>query len=766
MFTRLQLAHLRSVLALGAVLGALACGSARAADDAAADAAAAAAQPAATTTAPTSPTAVKATTARSVLADTSRPATFLKETVVTGSRYPRRYFESPQATSFLSQSQLRDMIPGVISDAFQQIPGADNAKDSPWEQRPVLRGLSGQRVLVLVDGMPMNSARGNGPHPSLVDANQIERIEIVRGPSSVAYGSDAIGGAINIITRAAQPASQYAEARGMNGHASFGGSSAEDLFGGQVEVRPHADKLSAVLAGGWHDAKDLESAAGKIHNSAYGDWNGLVGLNYEHSRRLNVSAGYQLYRGNDIGIPGLSFEQPGASQDFKYAYYDRDVTHVTVDEKYNEDSWLSSSRVRVYYQRERRNFFSTQTLDASMYPSFGLTPNGSTSALTDQDRFFDLSTIGTQIQATSKVTKSYLWTAGLDFANDYTSGENERRRTYDYAGTPGPTSTYTTQSVPDGKFNSLGLYAQNDWYVSPLWTLSVGGRYTHYHTHTEAGPSSPGFSYNEYATRDDAFSGSIGAVWQPIRDLRVTANVANGHRQPNAQDLYFNGAASVGYVIGNPQLTPEKSISYDGGLRWNPGPFAASGNLFLSTYKDLIDAVQVAPVPEAQGQPTYQYTNISEAKIWGGEVEGEIDFQRDWRARATMTGAVGTITSPEAITALYGITQDKAPLPGVPPFRGTLSVRWTQPQTRGWVEAGTRYSWRTNRLPPATPGVPQVNEFKKEWMVADLTMGVRTPTGQRLVVGCRNIADASYRLALGTLDEPGRSFFANLSTDF
>ena len=51
-------------------------------------------------------------------------------------------------------------------------------------------------------------------------------------------------------------------------------------------------------------------------------------------------------------------------------------------------------------------------------------------------------------------------------------------------------------------------------------------------------------------------------------------------------------------------------------------------------------------------------------------------------------------------------------------------------------------------------------------MVADLTMGVRTPTGQRLIVGCRNIADASYRLALGTLDEPGRSFFANLSTDF
>jgi outer membrane receptor protein involved in Fe transport len=268
------------------------------------------------------------------------------------------------------------------------------------------------------------------------------------------------------------------------------------------------------------------------------------------------------------------------------------------------------------------------------------------------------------------------------------------------------------------------------------------------------------------ATRNDAFSGSLGAVFQPIPDLHITANIANGYRQPNAQDLYFDGAASVGFVVGNPMLKPEKSVSYDAGMRWGPGPFAVSGNMFVSTYKDLIDAVQVTPVPEAQGQPTYQYTNISDARIWGGEVEGELSFQRLWRARATMTGSVGDITSADAVKALYGVTQDMAPLPGVPPFRGTLSLRWTEPQSRGWVEAGTRYSWRTNRLPLPTPGVPQISDFKKEWMVADLTMGVRTPTGQRFVFGCRNIADLSYRLALASLDEPGRSFFANLSTDF
>ena len=790
MFIRLLSARLIAALALGALLASLACSAARAADAAPAQPAkvdSAAAQPAKAEAAPASATAAPAkaapasaaaapakavsTPAQSAFADTSKPVTFLKETVVTGARYPRTYFESPQALSFLSHNQIRDMAPGVIGDALQQLPGVDNSKDSPWEQRPVLRGLSGQRVLVLMDGMPMNSARGNGPHPSLVDAEQIERVEIVRGPSSVAYGSDAIGGAINIITRAPLPASAFAEPRGMRGFATLGGSSAEDMFGGHAELRPHADKLSAVVAGGWHDAKDFESAAGKVHNSAYGDWNGLVGANYEVSNRLDLSTGYQLYRGNDIGIPGLSIQAPGATQDFKFTYYDRDVAHLTLDEKYADNSWLSNTRVRAYYQRERRNFFSNQALDASMYPAFGLPPNGSTSVITDQDRFFDLSTIGTQLQLTSKRAKGYLWTAGVDFASDHTSGDNVRRRTYFYPGSAGQDSagavgSRVTQSVPDGTFSNLGTFFQNDWFLSPQWTLSTGGRYTHYHTHTEAGPSAPGYAFTEQATRDDAFSGSVGVVYMPVRDLHVTANIANGYRQPNAQDLYFDGAASVGYVVGNPLLRPEKSVSYDAGLRWGPGQFAVSGNLFVSTYKDLIDAVQVAPVPEAQGQPTYQYTNISDAIIAGGEVEGEMSFRRDWRARATMTGAAGNITSAEAVQTLYGVTQDKAPLPGVPPFRGTASLRWTEPQARGWVEAGTRYSWRTNRLPLATPGVPQIDQFKKEWIVADLSMGWRTPTGQRIVLGCRNLTDRSYRMALASLDEPGRSFFASLSTDF
>src|SRR5262249_58695947 len=118
------------------------------------------------------------------------------------------------------------------------------------------------------------------------------------------------------------------------------------------------------------------------------------------------------------------------------------------------------------------------------------------------------------------------------------------------------------------------------------------------------------------------------------------------------------------------------------------------------------------------------------------------------RARGRLRGGVGDIPGRGATRALYGGTQDKAPLRGVPPLRGTATLRFTEPHGRGWIEGGTRWSWRTNRLPLPTPGVPQISDFKKEWMVADLSMGLRTPSGQRFVFGARNVTDLSYPLAL------------------
>ena len=228
----------------------------------------------------------------SAFADTTRPVTFLREIVVTGSRFPRAYYQSPQALSFLTAAQLREQPPGVIADLLARLPGVDMSKDSPWEQRPVLRGMSGQRALVLMDGIPMNSARGNGPHPSLIDPSQIERVEVVRGPSAVAYGSDALGGAINIITRGVRPA-DGASSMTLKGSVSLSGSTGDNQYGGNVELEPRIGKLGMQVSMGARNADDFRAPDGKVPHSGFKDWQGTARARYDLTPRMSLDAGWQ-----------------------------------------------------------------------------------------------------------------------------------------------------------------------------------------------------------------------------------------------------------------------------------------------------------------------------------------------------------------------------------------------------------------------------------------------------------------------------------------
>ncbi|MGH7730855.1 MAG: TonB-dependent receptor, partial [Candidatus Eiseniibacteriota bacterium] len=705
--------------------------------------------------------------------DTTRPVMFLREMVVTGTRYARPYYESPQAISFVSRTQLLEQTPTVLGDVLGTLPGVDMNKDSPWEQRPILRGLGGQRVLVMMDGSPINSARGNGPHPSLLDPAQVDRVEIVRGPSSVAYGSDALGGAINIITR--DP--MLPEGEAFRGSATVGGSTVDDQRNGYVELIPRLGKLTAFVSGGARRALDydLPDEGGireRVPRSGFKGYHGLANLRYPLTPHTSLRGSYQLYRGRDIGLPGLTADVPGVfSQEFSFPVYERDAANLSLEHAY-PDAWLAKTLVRVTWQREHRDFFSHEEFNTDF---LGPHPPSERTRITNQDRFLDLDTYGFQTQLTSRKTRRYMLSAGLDLSRDGTDGDNILRRywvdAYGTAVRSRPDSI--TASVPDGTFGSYAAYAQSEWYLGPRWTASVGGRFTHYRYRTERGhrsgtegtPSETSFPALE--VDDDAVSGSVGMAYSPVENLHLTANVANGHRQPNAQDLFFNGPASVGIVLGNPDLKPEKSISYDLGLRWGPGDLGIAGNLFYSTYDDLIDAIDVTPSGTPAGAPrTYQYVNITEARIWGGDLEAEYRFLRRFHARVSMAGAIGDITNAAAILRLYGVVREQAPLPSIPPFKGSAALRWRDASGRFWVEPSARWSWRTSRLPLPTPGVSFFTEFKKEWMVGDLMAGMRLPRGQRVVAGVRNIADRRYRQAIGSIDEPGRSFVGSLTVDF
>ncbi len=698
----------------------------------------------------------------SALADTTRPVLFLDEIVVTGSRHPRAYYESPQALSFVSRRELREQAPVALGDVLARLPGVDSDQDSPWEQRPVVRGLSGQRVLVLVDGEPMNNARGHGPHPSLVDPGQVERVEVVRGPSSVAYGSDALGGVINIITRDPW---RGLGADGLCGSVSLGGSTAEAARDGRLELALRRGPLGLSVAGGGRRAGDLRVGGGEaIANSGFDGWNGQARLRYAATERTTLRLGYQLSRTSDIGIPGLSFAEPDATQLYSFAFYDRDHVSLAAEHTY-PDIWLKDTRVAFYWQRERRDFFSDQEVLAARFgdPQFGLPPGpgipADAAAVSQvQDRYFTVDTYGFQTQLHASEPGRYRLTAGVDAARDLTAGENVRFRTWlgDDGEAVAPTSVRLSSSMPAGRFDNAGVYAQLEVTLGRGLRLEAGQRLTRYRYRADANPV---YGFTAARLDQDAWSNSLGLAWTPARNLHLTLNAANGYRQPTAQDLYYSGFTGVGLVLGSPELAPERSGSFDLGLRWAAGTVGLAGNLFYSNFTDLISAVPVAP-------STYQYTNIATAVMWGGDVEAQWRLHPRWTVRAALGGQIGDVTSREAIRELYGLVADRVPLGMVPPFKGTAGLRWSDRAGRLWAEATTRFSWRTNRLPPPLAGVEEFSTFKKEWIVADLFGGLELPGGRRAVVGVRNLTDRRYRPALSSLPAPGISLVGSIGADF
>jgi hemoglobin/transferrin/lactoferrin receptor protein len=123
---------------------------------------------------------------------------------VTATRSPKRAFLTPAPVAVIDSVRLMQSRPNTVTDLFRELPGVDVTGVGVQQPRPVIRGQRGQRILLLQDGIRLNNSRRQqdfGEVPAVVDVSTIERVEVVRGPASVLYGTDAIGGVVNVITR-------------------------------------------------------------------------------------------------------------------------------------------------------------------------------------------------------------------------------------------------------------------------------------------------------------------------------------------------------------------------------------------------------------------------------------------------------------------------------------------------------------------------------------------------------------------------------------
>ena len=653
---------------------------------------------------------------------TLEPGAIAESVSVTATRTESLTMETPVPISIMDRNQIERRTLNTIGDIFRTLPGTSVVNEGPFQVRPRIRGLDSNRVLVLVDGERLNNARtstsNSGIEIGLVDVDAIERVEVARGSGSVLYGTDALAGTINILTRDTlfrQP-SGFRFSGGFNGmfssnesgrrgsaHLEGAGSRFAFRVGQTLDRFANYHSGPVPLADGNYDRS---SRATEVQNSQYhGSNTQLVGrFFFDDSNSLKAT--YEARRASNIGVPAVvgvfTAYFPFSNRDKVSVRYEGQ--NLTVD--------LARLSANVYYQTQDRNF--SNVLDVPAAPPFFPGQFQSSETITE------IGTIGFDVQSNWMLSRNNVLTAGTSYFRDRNSDSRFiEKLSGDFTKFPPPLvrTEDRSKSVPNATFGNLAFFAQDEHQLSG-WLRLVGGlRFDSFDINSER---TPGFDLPAFFTPsqiqdlnlngladglkvdDHAVSGDLGVVISPVQTVSITARVGRSFREPNLFERFFTDFGSAaGFVVGNPALKPESGINVDTGVKVRTARFAGSFTYFNNTYKDFLTSVPAIDrtgspigIPAGTGRPpipVFQTVNLGRTRIQGVE----IDFESSIKLSHGVLNPFGNLSY------LRGDDlEDDVPLDFITPLKTVIGLRWQDERDRFWSEYSARIVNTQSRLSP------------------------------------------------------------------
>jgi hemoglobin/transferrin/lactoferrin receptor protein len=666
---------------------------------------------------------------------------FKDEIVVTPGRQEQASGDAPAPVTVFDRETIEMIQPEKMADLFKAIPGVEIEGEGPFRGIPVVRGLSSNRVLILVDGQRLNNARESttfaGIQPALVNLSEVERIEVLRGPASVQYGSDAIGGVINIITR--QP-NLGAQGFKIGGDVALEYGTISDSQAGRVSVTGTGSGFSFYAGGSYEKVDDYTAADGAAEDSRYSDYvledntvpnSGMEQTNFNGGVKfltgqqglLRIDA--EIVRTQDVGFPGFSLATNGI--EFTFPNFNRDKIGVAWN---SGPVWgLSEISLSAYYQGINKESSSIFSFPGYMSDTF-------TQSVIDS--------IGFNAQSIADVDTHHL-TFGLDSYTDHVHDNTLSETCFGPYCLPPSTEV----AVPKSKQTGLGVYVQDGLTLSDQISLQLGLRGDTFNFVSE---DDPNYAGEPFDVTDSAISGNVGVTWSVTDNVNLTALVARGFRTPNLQERSYRGISTdqTTFIIQNPDLSPESSWNYEIGTKVRYDRYSGGFHVF---YNDLTDFITLefidsseSPIP---GLDAAQLANVEKATIWGAEFDLQAIFANWW----TAFGSIAYIEGDNNVT--------NEPLPSIPPLKVILGVRYQR--SSWWSEANLRFLDRQNRLPESDPFF---ETGTVGFTVYDLRGGYDFNFGLGVLIALENITDKLYNEPYNNRPEPGRNFKATLRYRF
>ena len=596
--------------------------------------------------------------------------------VVTGVR--RKAGDVLGGLTVLDSEELAKDVRPSIGETLARQPGISASSFGPTASRPILRGLSGDRIRLLTDGIGSFDVSASSPdHAVALNPLTAERIEVLRGPSALLYGSSAIGGVVNIVDRRI-PRRAPENAVGVAGLLSYGTAADERSANLSVDV-PVTGHFILHADGNWSKSDDLETGGhlltkelrgqaaaspdpeiqaladlkGKLPNSAAKSWEAAGGLAYVDGD-LNIGASF-THHDALYGVPIRFSLDPAIEAEAPTIDVSQDRYDARAEIPLS--GLFSQVRLRGGYSKYRHHEIEDTGEIASTFRSKG---GEGRAELVQAER------------------GGWSGTSGLQYLDRKVGIEGEEK------------------FLPDSKQRQTGIFTMQSVVRGPF-RLEGGARveFSKLSAAEDEDLATPAMK-RSFTT----FSASGGASYDFAPGWRAGATLAYSSRAPSIEELFANGphAGTQAFEVGDPGLDPEKSVSAEVSIRRHSGPVRITASAYYTHFSNYIFQAQTGEIED--NLPVFAYGQ-GKANYYGFELE----------TKAELGDALGIHWDGDLIADyVHATVKDFGPAPQIPPLRLLGGISGSKGPVEGRVEV--EHAFRQNRNAPLeteTDGYTLVN---------------------------------------------------------
>ncbi len=664
----------------------------------------------------------------------------------------------PLPMAMITKPEMDKLSGFTTPDMLENEPGVSLSRDGIWATSVNIRGLTEQRIVVLIDGNRIETATDIAAGLAMIDVNDIERVEVIKGASSSLYGTGAMGGVVNIITRDGH----YGNGLFAEGSVSGSYQSANSMHSENVSVTTGSKKWFFRASASYRDAQNTMTPEGELENSQFTDNNISLKLGAKPFINHELKLDYQRFFAKDVGIPGgSSFPGPATAT---YPQELRDMFSAKYSMRFNNEIVRNLS-IKYYHQYILR--------DVILKPNAAVTITPSGYHTTD----------GLQIQSTLTSAPGHSLIAGIDLWQRDLETEREKTIIKPVTDTAGNVTGTTTTIVgevpiPDALFASGGFYLQDEFRtLNDRMKVILGGRFDMINIQNDKAvdplylivngtrnnePPTQRITFDAENIMNYSWSANLGLIYDLGVKTDLTANFSRAFRSPSIEERYkyINLGASVN--IGDPGLEPEEGYFFDLGIRHWGEKFHFVLNGFLNSMDNLIVAQPGEVIYGYSYDPAQQDTlpalinaNVDKALLYGFDLSADYNIYDGFVLFGNSSFVRGVDRNNET------------DLPLIPPFTSRLGVRYQIPEWFG-VELEGNFVNDQKKIAEGETETKGYASYDLRIYSEALSLGIAK---MHLFAGIDNITNRAYINHLATNRgfikyEPGRNFYLKVRFEF